>query len=488
MVGRAWQPSLPRTTWVGLDFLGSLRQLTGAPSSVSLLDFVTAAPDNAGAGLLGPFFDGPRLESMVATLVKRSIDGAAAGTPLFVTGLNHASLERAVVGHVGLWSPGTPAAFLMPPSATSQTLARPGAWTLARDTDEMRAWVRMALEVEGTAPALSVAEPGAAARPAARCTWLGTCSACRGSRASSRSFGAAPTRRSPSLTRRRTPWWRRATSSDASVETWTRTFERLEGRARGEGPRGVGLPRAVRARGRVRGILWRRAVGAAVVGDDRQPGTGEHAFGCKGAVGKMTHRHDRVHDAILAHLRQHAHGRIPGELEPVMSEYGMPLAPGLTEAQAATATLMHADILITNTEDGAWTSPSAIPSTPTRRRARSRCATPTPCSPASSTSTACSAQAATAHPMEGHLGVVHLPFESYGGTLKSVFTWYERIGRLLYPGELRADGTMSDPGRRARGLRALVRQHVLAQEGSVGGHARGGDGLVAVRGRPQAPP
>ena len=35
-------------------------------------------------------------------------------------------------------------------------------------------------------------------------------------------------------------------------------------------------------------------------------------------------------------------------------------------------------------------------------------------------------------PMEGHLGVVSLPFQSYGVTLsRSVFTWYERIGRLL---------------------------------------------------------
>ena len=60
---------------------------------------------------------------------------------------------------------------------------------------------------------------------------------------------------------------------------------------------------------------------------------------------------------------------------------------------------------------------------------------------------------------------------------------------------------MSDPGRRrtafVRSLRVRVsvavqqgneRAHVLAQEGGVGGHARGGDGLVAVRGRPQAPP
>ena len=51
--------------------------------------------------------------------------------------------------------------------------------------------------------------------------------------------------------------------------------------------------------------------------------------------------------------------------------------------------------------------------------------------------------------MEGHLGVVHLPFESYGGTLKvGLFAWYERIGRLLYPGER--------PGAPARGLRALA--------------------------------
>ena len=64
---------------------------------------------------------------------------------------------------------------------------------------------------------------------------------------------------------------------------------------------------------------------------------------------------------------------------------------------------------------------------------------------------------------------MHLPFKSYGGMLKSAFAWYERIGRLLYPGELRADGTMSDPGRRrAAFVRSLrVRVSVAAQQGNL---------------------
>ena len=64
---------------------------------------------------------------------------------------------------------------------------------------------------------------------------------------------------------------------------------------------------------------------------------------------------------------------------------------------------------------------------------------------------------------------MNLPFESYGGTLKSVFAGYERIGRLLYPGELRADGTTSDPGRRrAAFVRSLrVRVSVAVQQGTI---------------------
>ena len=122
-----------------------------------------------------------------------------------------------------------------------------------------------------------------------------------------------------------------------------------------------------------------------------------------------------------------ATGRIDAALlDAALAITGQADAPGLTEAQAANATLMHTDILIANTEDGAlhfvdvtvghpvYTDP-ATGEEPLRHAYALLAGNVNKYSVFGA--------GGNGPPMEGHLGVVHLPFESYGGTLKSVFAW-----------------------------------------------------------------
>ena len=198
--------------------------------------------------------------------------------------------------------------------------------------------------------------------------------------------------------------------------------------------------------------------------------TGEHAQGCVGIAGKRTHRHDLLRDAVIGGLRAHGNGRVSVEQEPYLLESGLHMAPGLTAKEQAKATKMRADVKVTNNQDGAEHFVDVTVGHPTGddkeplKAAKDRLAYKI-----KKYGKFVRAADGNTVPRDGHLGVVHLPYETYGGAHPYVFVWLENVGRIIHPGEVDGAGILSDPGgRRADFVRDMrMRMSVAVARGNA---------------------